>query len=350
MEEEILSPQTLKKEIRRDSNINAILLFGFWAIYFIISFFMSPAVKQFIPDTDSALFKNTATLVFYVLLYPIGFPLLFLLFRILSRKHKDMKILKCFRKPQMPAFWTIRWIIITIGATYGAALLSNLIFTLIEEFTGVNLTEADMSTDTSALGIFTTIIAAPVFAPVFEELFFRGTLFRNVRHHGSWSMIIVCGITFGLWHANYPQFLFAATMGIFSCYLYEKTKSIIPSMTVHFLINSVGAFMTILRGQIGLQTVDDVKNMTDLSVFDGHPIAFMLMMLTGLGLLAFLATWVVLVILEIVLFRKQCGVEKKKTEMSEGAKFLAYISAPAMALVMAGMLALTVYRALGGEF
>ena len=74
----------------------------------------------------------------------------------------------------------------------------------------------------TALGIITILLSAPVFAPIFEELFFRGTLYRNVRNHGTWSMMIVCGLTFGIWHGNYPQFLFASAMGFFSCFLYTK--------------------------------------------------------------------------------------------------------------------------------
>ncbi len=340
----------LKKELRRDANINGILLTGFWILYFLISAAIGFILPRLIPVTDETLFSNAGTLIFYVLLYPIGFSLLFILFRILSRKHKDMKVLSCLRKPQMPAGWTFRWIILTIGATYLASFVSAFIFYIIEAVTHTSLTEAEMTSDKSVLGILTTVIAVPVFAPVFEELFFRGTLYRNVRKHGTWSMIIVCGITFGLWHANYPQFLFASAMGVFSCFLYEKTKSVIPSMIVHFTINSVGAFMMILIGQLGLESKNDLADMSDMTMFAEHPFIFIIIMLAGIMVIEFLICWVILLTLEIIFHPESFRLEKKNPEVSEGSKFITYITSPVMLIIMLAMLGFTVYRALGGEF
>lgn len=350
MEYELDDSQSFTKELRRDSNINAFLLMGFWAIYFTVSFVLPSAVRHFIPDTESALFSNTVTLAFYVLLYPVGFPLLFLLFRILNRNHKNMKILECFRKPQMPFWWVVKWIFLTIGATYAAAMVSSLIFSLIEKLSGFNLTEAEMSSDKSLLGIMTTLIAAPVFAPVFEEFFFRGTLYRNVRKYGNISMLIIGGLTFGLWHANYPQFLFAMSMGIFSCFLYEKTKSIIPSMTVHFLINSMGAFMTVLLGQLGLESKEELNTIDVMSMFSEHPFIILFMSAVGLGMIVFLITWLVLLIVEIACHRESFSLSPKHPEISEKKKFVTYMTAPGMLIIMTAMLVLTVLRALGFEF
>lgn len=336
-----------KKELRRDSNINAVLLMGFWALYFIISFSLPAITSLFVNKKDTSLYTNTATLLFYILLYPIGFSLLFVLFRTLKKKDSDMKILGCLRKPQMPASWTFRWIILTIGATYSSAIVSNLIFYVIETVSGRDLTAAEMTTDKTALGIITTLISAPVFAPVFEELFFRGTLYRNVRKYGTWSMIILGGLTFGLWHANYPQFLFATSMGIFSCFLYEKTKSIIPSMIVHFVINSFGSVMSIIYGQLGFESVDDLATADPMSLIAEHPVAILLMFAASLGIIIFLMGWLALLIIEIAYHRDSFILEKKNPEIPEGKKFITYLSAPAMALIMTAMLVLTVLRALG---
>lgn len=338
----------IKKQLRRDSNINAVLLIGFWLLYYLISFAISHITKLFIKDTSSSAYQNAGTLIFYILLYPIGFSLLFLLFGRLSKKHKTLKLSECFQKSQMPAGWTAKWIFLTIGATYAAAYISAIFFAILETFTGVKLTEAEMTSDNTTLGILTTIISAPVFAPIFEELFFRGTLYRNVRTYGSWSMIVICGLTFGVWHANYPQFLFATSMGIFSCFLFEKTKSIIPSMIVHFIINSIGAATIIFTGSLGIEGKDELAA-ADMSLFTEHPIAFLMLAAFGFCMIAFLVTWLILFIIEIVTHRESFVIEKKYPEISEGKKFLTYITAPLMAAIMAAMLALTVYRALGGN-
>ena len=338
----------LKKEIRRDSAINAVLLFAFWAIYFGIAAALPPILKKFIDPADKTLFHNVETLLFYILLYPIGFSLILVINKLLYKGKREVKIFECFRKPVTSPGWTAKWIFFTIGATYAAAVLSTLLFALIETFSGADLSEADMSSDNSALSIITILISAPVFAPIFEELFFRGTLYRNVRNHGTISMMLVCGITFGIWHGNYPQFLFASAMGFFSCFLYEKTKSVIPSMIVHFIINSVGSVMSILVGSVGLSTTE----MTTADSYDllfEHPLFFLLLCAIGLSVIAFLLLWFIFFVIEIAYHKESFVLEKKNTEISEGKKFWIYLSSPLMAIVMLGMLGYTIFRALGGN-
>ena len=343
------SDNDLRKDLRRDSTVNAVLLLVFWVIYFAASFALPSIGKIFYPDTESAEYRGVVSLAFYVLLYPIGFPITFLVFRKLSRKYKDMKVLGCFRKPVTPPGWTIKWIFLTIGFTYAAAFLSNLIFYIIETLTGLELTEAEMSSDNSLFGILTVVIAAPVFAPIFEELFFRGTLYRNVREHGTWSMMIVCGLTFGLWHANYPQFLFASVMGFFSCFLYEKTRSIIPSMAVHFLINSMGAFATILTGALGFESKDELAAADIYKMMADKPLLVLVLMMLGLFICALLISWLVVLIIEIAFHRESFRIEKTNPEIPEEKKIITYLTSPLMLITMLGMLGLTIFRALGGD-
>ena len=338
----------LKKEIRRDSAINAVLLFVFWAIYFGIAAFLKPLTRNFVDPADKDLFRNVETLIFYVLLYPVGFSIIFIINKLLYKGKREVKIFECFRKPVTPPGWTAKWILLTIGATYATAILSALIFIIVEEFTGAELSEADMSSDNSALGIITILISTPVFAPIFEELFFRGTLYRNVRNHGTWSMMLVCGLTFGIWHGNYPQFLFASAMGFFSCFLFEKTKSIIPTMIVHFIINSIGSFMSILVGSVGLSSTE-MTTAESYELLLEHPLFFLLLCAIGMCVITFIIIWFVFFIIEIAYHKESFVLEKKNPEISEGKKFWIYLSSPLMAIVMLGMLGYTIFRALGGN-
>ena len=339
----------LKKEIRQDSAINAVLLFVFWAIYFGIAAFLKPLTRNFVDPADKDLFRNVETLIFYVLLYPVGFSIIFIINKLLYKGKREVKIFEGFRKPVTPPGWTAKWIFLTIGATYATAILSALIFIIVEEFTGAELSEADMSSDNSALGIITILISAPVFAPIFEELFFRGTLYRNVRNHGTWSMMLVCGLTFGIWHGNYPQFLFASAMGFFSCFLYEKTKSIIPSMIVHFLINSMGAFSTLLIGALGMDSKDELATADMFAMMGEKPLLFLILMCLGFFVIFLLVSWLVVLIIELACYRDSFQIEKTHPEIPEGKKFITYITSPFMLIMMIGMLGLTIFRALGGN-
>lgn len=340
----------IKKDLRRDSNINALLLIIFWLFYYAASLIIPAAVKPFKNTLDSSELDSLATLLFYIILYPIGFSVIFIIFRKISKGYKDQRIKTCFQKPQMPAGWVVKWIFLTIGATYAAAYISTFLFMIIEFLTGIKLSEAEASPENNSIGIMTTLISAPLFAPLFEELFFRGTLYRNVQKYGKWSMMIIAGFTFGIWHANYPQFLFAMTMGIFSCFLFEKTKSIIPSMIVHFIINSFGALMLVLLSRLGI-SAGELKTAEDMSALFKHPVVLMAMTFLGLIIIALLITWFVLMIIEIATHPESFRIEDRDESCLPGGQaFLTYITSPLMIIALLGMTALTVYRALGGTF
>ena len=338
----------LKKQLRHDSTGNAVLLLVFWAIYFGTAAVLPPILKHVTGETDKAAFREIETLLFYIILYPIGFSLIFIINKLLYKDERKIKLSECFRKPVTSPGWTAKWIFFTIGATYIASIISTFIFVIVETFSGRELSEADMSTADTPLSIITILLAAPVFAPIFEELFFRGTLFRNVSRHGTWGLMIICGITFGIWHGNYPQFLFASSMGFFSCFLFEKTKSVIPSMIVHFIINSIGSFMSIMVGKAGFTTTE----LTTAEAYDllwEHPLFFLTLTVIGFGLISFLILWLILFIIEIAYHKESFVLEKKNPEISEGKKFWIYLSSPLMAVVMLGMLGYTIFRALGGN-
>lgn len=340
----------IKKDLRRDSNINALLLIIFWLFYYAASLIIPAAVKPFKNTLDSSELDSLATLLFYIILYPIGFSVIFIIFRKISKGYKDQRIKTCFQKPQMPAGWVVKWIFLTIGATYAAAYISTFLFMIIEFLTGIKLSEVEASPENNSIGIMTTLISAPLFAPLFEELFFRGTLYRNVQKYGKWSMMIIAGFTFGIWHANYPQFLFAMTMGIFSCFLFEKTKSIIPSMIVHFIINSFGALMLVLLSRLGI-SAGELKTAEDMSALFKHPVVLMAMTFLGLIIIALLITWFVLMIIEIATHPESFRIEDRDESCLPGGQaFLTYITSPLMIIALLGMTALTVYRALGGTF
>jgi membrane protease YdiL (CAAX protease family) len=91
------------------------------------------------------------------------------------------------------------------------------------------------------LAIYCVLIC--VFAPFFEELFFRGFMFTIMwRRLGPiWAALIV-GALFGLGHAGDAPWLSVAALGAFGvglCLLYWRTQSIVPGMALHALNNSI---------------------------------------------------------------------------------------------------------------
>ncbi len=82
------------------------------------------------------------------------------------------------------------------------------------------------------------LLAVVVLAPVSEELFFRGVLFRIFR--GAWNRVaaaVACGVLFGLIHFNVFGFLSLSLLGAYWCFVYEKNGDIRVSMFAHAVFN-----------------------------------------------------------------------------------------------------------------
>ena len=104
-----------------------------------------------------------------------------------------------------------------------------------------------------------------VVAPVAEELFFRGFMFRvfAARIGPIWGALL-CGVVFGLVHAPNPVVGLVAlgVLGVGLCALYWRFQSIIPCMALHALNNSItfgltvkledAAFLGLVAASVGL--------------------------------------------------------------------------------------------------
>jgi membrane protease YdiL (CAAX protease family) len=96
------------------------------------------------------------------------------------------------------------------------------------------------------LGILVlALLVTAVAAPLCEEVFFRGMLFRLFRDRGPlWAAVLLSALAFGLAHASpavslalLPVFTF---MGIALALVYAWTGSLTSSVLLHALNNAVG--------------------------------------------------------------------------------------------------------------
>jgi len=98
-----------------------------------------------------------------------------------------------------------------------------------------------------------------LWAPVGEELFYRGYMQGALRQQSFGVAALVSAAFFGVRHATHLFFLWpdvplvaAGTwvvstfvFGLLMSYLYEKTRSLYPPMLVHFLVNVVSILMSL---------------------------------------------------------------------------------------------------------
>ncbi|MEO7495988.1 MAG: CPBP family intramembrane glutamic endopeptidase [Massilia sp.] len=98
--------------------------------------------------------------------------------------------------------------------------------------------EAAMFGDMSS-GRFGMVVVSCILAPVLEEMLFRGLILRSfLRQYSRWSAIIGSATLFGFAHMNLYQYVVALMLGIFLGWLYERTRSLLPSMALHAAYNT----------------------------------------------------------------------------------------------------------------
>lgn len=99
-----------------------------------------------------------------------------------------------------------------------------------------------------AVGTALTVVYAIVIAPIGEELFFRGVLFRALRdRHGFWVGAVGSSIGFGLIHFIPGSAIDAALLmtvmfftGLALCFIYERRRTIVAPIAAHVTFNVIG--------------------------------------------------------------------------------------------------------------
>ncbi len=94
-------------------------------------------------------------------------------------------------------------------------------------------------------------LSAVVFAPVFEEILFRGFLFRNLKEVMDPTFAMAAsGLAFGLAHMDLGALLPLAALGATLAFLYERSGTLLVPIGVHSLWNlgSLAATLLIAEG------------------------------------------------------------------------------------------------------
>lgn len=88
--------------------------------------------------------------------------------------------------------------------------------------------------------LFFLMIMVAIIGPFAEEIFFRGFAYNAIKKKiGFAGALFITSILFAGLHADIVGFFPIFVLGILLAYLYEKTGSLIPSITVHILHNSL---------------------------------------------------------------------------------------------------------------
>ncbi len=93
-----------------------------------------------------------------------------------------------------------------------------------------------------------TVILAVFIAPIAEELFFRGVLFRSIRdRRGFWLGAVASGLLFGSVHyvpAAWQDTVLLQTIMVFTgiglAWVYERRGNLVANVATHMVFNTIG--------------------------------------------------------------------------------------------------------------
>jgi hypothetical protein len=108
-----------------------------------------------------------------------------------------------------------------------------------------------LSSNLSTLGKVGAALLALVVAPVTEEFFFRGMLFRSVRDRwGFWAGAVSSSLLFGLAHyvaSPWRDALLLQAVMVFTgfglCWIYERRGTIVANIGAHVAFNTIGLLL-----------------------------------------------------------------------------------------------------------
>lgn len=133
------------------------------------------------------------------------------------------------------------WLVfLALVAYFGLTALWALVF--ISTSTRHAASALSQTTRPSTIGLVLAVIAMSLSAPVVEEIFFRGLLYRSLRNRLPVApAALIAGLLFGLVHiTGYPLITLPvkAIFGVIACLLYERTGSLLPGIALHSFVDA----------------------------------------------------------------------------------------------------------------
>ncbi|MFS0788293.1 type II CAAX endopeptidase family protein [Shouchella sp. 1P09AA] len=139
--------------------------------------------------------------------------------------------------------WIIVWTIVLIVASLLIVILMDLFQVTTENKKTESLT-ADMNWLTFSIGF----ISAAIISPIYEEIFYRGFLYRWFRvKWGMWAGLLCSSFVFTIVHIpTYNTLPVNLISGLIFAWTYEKTGSILPAILIHGTFNGIAVILTAL--------------------------------------------------------------------------------------------------------
>ena len=247
----------------------------------------------------NSIFVNLIVQVGILFLIPLALYCLFL-------KEKPIKVFKTcnFDKPNYKIlllallFGLLAYIFNVIISSVGLGIISFLGYHQHTIPTTVSYEMKDFIAD-----IFLTALL-PAFC---EEFTHRGILLQCTKHAGFKQAIYISAVCFGLAHLNIEQVFYAMALGVFLGVMAVATKSIWPTIIVHFVNNLISVYLTGAKA---------------FNWWGGNYEEYILSLQEKLGIIGFVVACVVLFILIVIVLCLIIYIMYKVARVSKAEKAL----------------------------
>lgn len=338
--------KAINKQIRSISNRSSLLLLIFLVITTSVNCFI---VRMSETGSDGSLWRNNTFLSLFreFGLCLVVYPLILLVYYKLLNRQNGLKLKDVFAKSQRSKRWLLKWAVIAIGLDFLVSKIFRLAVGRL--YTGnkdlFSSGEKVYSSNT-LLAWIVYAVSLLIIAPVFEELFFRATVFRNNEPVGQMLAAVITGVTFGIWHINLNQITGAAVIGVFLCLIFAKTRSIKDVMLIHGVTNLIVFLFEFTRLQFRDMSSSSDKMFMVHAMFHKHPVFSSVLSLLQILLCFLFIASPILLIIEIIKKCKDFGINKGEFPYSAAKKAVVYLTAPLTIIMYAAIIALIAIRIL----
>lgn len=191
-----------------------------------------PSNEELSQQMMQALNENTGLLV---ILYSVPTVLFLWLFFLIRRRKLHIETgMVSFRKSLLPGL-----LLLALGITG----FLNTALNLLPESWLESYSESSGFLEEGPFAVM--LIATGICAPLLEEIIFRGLIFSRLkRAMPVWIAAILSSLLFGLAHGQILWIAYASCLGLVFCLVTQRTGSILPSMLIHAVFNSLGTCLT----------------------------------------------------------------------------------------------------------
>ena len=144
---------------------------------------------------------------------------------------------------------------------------------------------------TENYSLWMALLAIGVAPSLFEELMFRGAIYKEFTYLPIKKAAILNGLFFGIIHMNLQQFLYAFALGVLFSYFLYYTSSILAPIIAHFVING---FNTVLMFSVPADLLQEAEQLSYYPYYIMEPSPILAVVVMGVISLALVPLFIFL--------------------------------------------------------